>query len=271
MKKIQLCLAFFFVSSVLFAANLRNAKVKEIIDGNTFVVRVQNNLSPVVFNAGSAKPKIVHLYGIYTPPEFTIIMEKARAFLTDKILDKKVTVYVEEKIDKNNVSGRVKAPSIRDVGRALVKLGLAKNKGGNAKYAKEEEKAKRKKIGMWADKYQNTNDNAYAQASAGANWQYYKLKLSGYDAFYKIGTGPNKYLVYHKNRGGKVLSQYVIVGINPHKLDMLRNNETDIVIVQAIGKQGIRFPSGNIKYFPKLKVVGKSKVYGVGGELMYYK
>jgi len=204
----------------------------------------------------------------------TVIMEQAETYLSKKLLDEKVTVYVEEDTDKNNVVGRVKATGIRDVGAELVERGLAQRKDDNGEYKKEEEKAHNKKLGLWADIYQKPkkDDNVYDLKDSGAKeWEMYKLKLSGYDKFYKIGTGPNKYLVYHKSRAGKAISQYVLVGIDPHRIDILRAGDIDMVIVQPTGKQGLRFPSGKIKYFPILKVVGKNTVHGVGGELMYYK
>ena len=271
MKK--LLIMIIFSVGVISGANIRDAKVKEIINGNTFIVRQAPYKAQVYYNSSFKKPKIVHLYGIYTPPENTVVAEKARQFLIDEILDKRVDVFVEKKIDNQNVIGKVRAPGIRDLSRELVKLGLAKVKDDKGKYLKEQEKAQRKKIGLWAKDNESTNEveNLYANNVSASEWSYYKLKLSGYDSFYKLGEGPNKYLIYHKNRARKVLSQYVLIGIDPHKLDMLRNGETDYVVVQVIGKQGIRFPSGKIKYFPKLKVVGKNTVHGVGGELMYYK
>jgi hypothetical protein len=115
-------------------------------------------------------------------------------------------------------------------------------------------------------------DNVYNLKDSGIKeWEMYKLKLSGYDSFYKIASGPNKFLVYHKNGNGKVLNQYILVGIDPHKIDVLRNGDFDEIVVQSTGKQGVRFPSGKVKYFPILKVVGRNQVHGVGGELMYYK
>ena len=271
MKKIFL---YFFVSVFavsLSAANIRDAKVKEVVDANTIIVKV---VPLVAFNSSLKKAKTVKLYGIQTPPEMTVISENAQIYLNENLLGEKVTVYVEKDLADDNVIGRVRAPRIRDVGSELVKRGLAMRQDDNGKYEKEEEKARKKKLGLWADIYQNRHkeNNAYELKDSDVKeWEMYKLKLSGYDAFYKIGNGPYKYLVYHKDPNGKVLTQYVLVGVDPHKIDALRNGDYDEVVVQTTGKQGIRFPSGNIKYFQILKVVGKNQVHGVGGELMYYK
>jgi len=270
MKKKVLCLLI-LAATVLTAANLRDARVKEIVDANTIIVKV---IPVITLNSSLKNPKLVKLYGIYTPPEMTIITENAQNYLNQKILGEKVTVYIEKDIDKNTVIGRVRAPRIRDIGSEMIELGLAKRKDDDGKYEKEEEKAKKKKMGLWADIYkkQNNEENVYdLKESDVKEWEMYKLKLSGYDAFYKIASGPNKYLVYHKNGNGKVLKQYILVGVDPHRIDVLRNGDFDEIIVQSTGKQGVRFPSGKIKYFPILKVVGRNEVHGVGGELMYYK
>ncbi|RLD12176.1 MAG: hypothetical protein DRI44_01490 [Chlamydiae bacterium] len=271
MKFFFILMLALIVNLPLQAASLRDAKVKEIIDANTITVRV---IPRVDFNSSLRKPKTVKLYGIYTPEKMTIIVEEAQNYLNSALLGEKVTVYIEKDLDNNNVIGRVKAQGIRDVSKELISLGLARRKDDDGKYEKEELKARKKKLGLWADIYQTKSkeENLYAQDNSGVKeWTMYKLKLSGYDAFYKIGTSPNKFLVYHKNAVGKVLKQYVLLGIDPHKIDVLRNGDTDEVIVQALGKQGLRFPSGKVKYFPVLKIVGRNKVFGVGGELMYYK
>ncbi len=271
MKKLLLCFMTAIFAASLSAANLRDAKVKEIVDANTIIVKV---IPLVAFNSSLRKPKTVKLFGIYTPPEMTVITENAQIYLNEKILGEKVTVYIEKDMGGNNVIGRVRAPRIRDVGAELIERGLAKRRNDEGKYEKEEKKAKKKKLGLWADIYQNRRkeENVYELKDSGIKeWEMYKLKLSGYDAFYKIATGPNKFLVYHKNGNGKVLNQYILVGIDPHKIDVLRNGDFDEIVVQSTGKQGVRFPSGKVKYFPVLKVVGKNQVHGVGGELMYYR
>jgi len=271
MKKTLSCLIISFFAVSLPAANLRDARVKEVIDGNTIVVKV---VPQVDFNSSLRKQKTVKLFGIYTPPQMTVIMENAETFLNEKLLGEKVTVYVEKDIDEDNVIGRVKATAIRDVGAELVEIGLAMRKDDDGEYKKEELKAQKKKLGLWADIYQNKSkeENLYEQNNSDVKeFEMYKLKLSGYDAFYKIGTGPNKYLVYHKDGNGKALRQYILVGVNPQRIDVLRNGDFDEIVVQSTGKQGVRFPSGNVKYFPVLKVVGRNTVHGVGGELMYYK
>ena len=271
MKKSVLCLLVFFVATLLPAANIRNAKVKEIVDANTIIVKV---IPQVDFNASLRKAKTVTLYGITTPTKMTVITEDAISYLNRQLLGQKVTVYVEKDLDKDSVVGRVRAPRIRDVGEELIKRGLAMRKNDSGEYEKEALRARKKKLGLWADIYKTKTkeENLYDQKNSGIKeFEMYRLKLSGYDAFYKIGTGPNKYLVYHKDGNGKALKQYILVGINPQRIDVLRNGDFDEIVVQSTGKQGVRFPSGNVKYFPLLKVVGRNTVHGVGGELMYYK
>jgi len=271
MKNLTLCFIVCIVATSLSAANIRDAKVNSIVDANTIIVKV---IPQVDFNSSLKNPKTVKLYGIYTPPDMTVATEGAINYLNRQLLGQKVTVYVEKDLEKNSVVGRVRAPQIRDVSEELIKLGFARRKDDGGKYKKEEERAQKKELGLWADIDQNKSkdENLYNLNDSGVKeFDMYKLKLSGYDAFYKIGTGPNKYLVYHKDGNGKVLKHYILVGVNPHRIDVLRNGDYDEIVVQSTGKQGIRFPSGNVKYFPVLKVVGKNTVHGVGGELMYYR
>ena len=271
MKNLTSCFIVCIVASSLLAANIRDARVNSIVDANTIIVKV---IPQVELNSSLKNSKTVKLYGIYTPPDMTTVSENAINYLNRQLLGQKVTVYVEKDLEENSVVGRVRAPKIRDVSEELIKLGFASRKDDGGNYEKEEEKAQKKKIGLWADidKNKPKEKNLYNLNNSGEKeWNMYKLKLSGYDAFYKIGTGPNKYLVYHKDGNGKILKHYILVGVNPHRIDVLRNGDSDEIVVQSTGKQGIRFPSGKVKYFPVLKVVGRNTVHGVGGELMYYK
>ena len=100
---------------------------------------------------------------------------------------------------------------------------------------------------------------------------FFKLKITGYDKSYRIGNGPNSFLVYQKNRKSKVIREFIIIGVDPAILEKLRPNESKTVIVQVLKNKRLKMPDGNIKVFPVLKVVGKETVRGVGGELMYWK
>ena len=250
MKNLTSCFIVCIAAISLSATNIRDAKVNSIVDANTIIVKV---IPQVDFNSSLKNPITVKLYGIYTPPDMTAVSEEAINYLKRQLLGQKVTVYVEKDLEKNSVVGRVRAPQIRDVSEELIKLGLARCKEDDEKYKKEEEKAQKKELGLWADTKKSISNekNLYNLNDSGEKeFDMYKLKLSGYDAFYKIGTGPNKYLVYHKDGNGKVLKNYILVGVDPHRIDVLRNGDSDEIVVQSTGKQGIRFPSGNVKYSP---------------------
>ena len=100
---------------------------------------------------------------------------------------------------------------------------------------------------------------------------FFKLKITGYDKSYRIGDSPNTFLVYQKNRKGKNIREFVIIGINPAILEKLRLGESKTIVVQVVKDKKLKMPDGNIKAFPLLKVVGKDSIHGVGGELMYWK
>ncbi len=120
--------------------------------------------------------------------------------------------------------------------------------------------------------FANSNTNSKTSKSLPVpRGSFFKLKITGYDKSYRIGNGPNTFLVYQKTRKSKVLREFIIKGINPGILEKLRPSESKIIVVQVLKNKRLKMPNGNIKAFPVLKVVGKDTVHGVGGELMYWK
>ena len=116
-----------------------------------------------------------------------------------------------------------------------------------------------------------TNAVDYSNKLPVPKGSFFKLKITGYDKSYRIGDKPNTFLVYQKNRKGKNIREFVIIGVDPAILEKLRPGESKIIVVQVIKDKRLRMPDGNIKAFPLLKVVGKDTIHGVGGELMYWK
>jgi len=257
------------LSAEISARTIRRAKVNKIIDANTIIVRESPQDLKVFTNAGSVKDVTVSLYGIYTPESSTDIFLTAKNYLTREIFNKRVTVYVEEEISKHSVIGRVRAPGTRDVGEQLVEFGLARS-NDDEKYEKAEENAKRKGLGLW-EKKEVIPEMLDLQKPISEMGKIFKLELSGNDRIYKFANGPNRFLVYRKSRDGTILKQFIIAGINPDIITLLRPGDRKTVIVQVMKNQKVKFPSGTIKVFPVLKIVGKNRVLGVGGELMYYK
>ena len=111
-----------------------------------------------------------------------------------------------------------------------------------------------------------------ANASGGSSGaMYYKLKISGNDNSYKFDDSPNRYLVYQKGSSGATTRRFILVGVSHKLMKELHPGESREIYVEHLGQQQLRMPDGHVEEFPVLRKVGKERVLGVGGEVMYYR
>jgi len=252
------------------ARDMKRVKVIEIVTGDTIVVRDTPDVVQGSAKANKAYLKTVKLYGVDAPDVSEEVGKQACKFLADEVLNKRVTVHVEDRKSDDPVIGKVKAPGMRDVGKEMVERGLVRRLDDDGEYEKAEEKAQKKKRGVWAADAEDEGPEGPV-TPRGAIGKFYKLRITGYDTWYRFGDSPNRFLVYQKGKGGKLIRRFILAGIDPRRLDKLRPSDSEDVYVQLVKDESIKFADGSVKSFPVLKVVGKSRVYGVGGELMYYK
>ena len=252
------------------ARDMKRVKVIEIVTGDTIVVLDVPDSVHGSAKANKAYLKVVKLYGVEAPDVSEDVGKQAYEFLKDEVLKKRVTVRIEDRKSDDPVIGKVKAPGMRDVGEEMVERGLVRRHNDDGEYEKAEEKAQKKKRGVWAADAEDEGPEGPVTPRS-AIGKFYKLRISGYDTWYRFGDSPNRFLVYQKRKGGTLVRRFILAGIDPRRLDKLRPSDSEDVYVQLIKDESIKFADGSVKSFPVLKVVGKSRVYGVGGELMYYK
>ena len=154
MKKFMTFISLIFLVQIFFAQNF-TAKVIRIKDGDTVVILWENH------------PQTVRLAHIDCPEKNQAFGAKAKQFASDFCLGKMVEVVIAGKPDRN---GRWIAEIFynnQNIGKALLRNGLAwhfKKYSKDAAYAELEILARKKKIGLWQD------------AGAVAPWEFRKMR-----------------------------------------------------------------------------------------------
>jgi endonuclease YncB( thermonuclease family) len=270
---------------------LKNAKVVEIVDGDTIIAREAKY--GIYF---SSKRYILNLAGIQAFPVESDLGKEAYKYLKRQLKNEKINAYYIP-----SMNGWIVKRRSNDISEELVKRGLAYRVADDDMYIKAENSAKTRNKGLWkipelAAKVRKMRDETLPleQFEAHAVPDYfhdiqapveksnyvekredfkvghvYDVVITGIDYFYERATVPRTLYVYSSvTRNPKSLF-FIIAGMDYRTVEELRPDE--YLTVSCIFIKYVTVQSWYKTYeVPLFKFTGTTPTLGVGGELMYY-
>jgi len=289
---VAICLLLPFNVQGKEVTKMKNAKVVEIVDGDTIIVRQAQ------YRGYYYRDKyIIDLAGIQALPIGTKLGKEAYTFLKRKLLNETVDVYLS-----TNMNGWiVKKTGYGDISEELVERGLAYRVDDNGLYIKAQESAMKRNRGLWKDpdtaalaqqnqyeplpldEYEEHSlpdyfhdiqssvqeDNYVEKRDEFKTGHSYDLVITGRDYFYERATVPRTLYVYSVRWRKPTSLFFIIAGMDYREVEELRPGE--FLTVSCVYVKNITVQSWYKAYsIPLFKFVGSSPTLGVGGELMYY-
>ncbi len=143
MKKLGVFFIYvLFLPTLLFSNEYIRAHVERVVDGDTFVVRLDNEI------------KTVKIWGVEAPERRQYYGVNAKLKLLSLIQKKDVKIRVVEQADKL-IIGEVFLDDRENLAEKLLSEGYLwwDRKGGNSRYEIFEENAKFRRVGLWRNKH----------------------------------------------------------------------------------------------------------------------
>ena len=292
---VAICLLMTFSVQGKKITKMKNAKVVEIVDGDTIIVRQAQ------YRGFYYRDKyMIDLAGVRALPIGTKIGKDAYTFLKRKLYNETVDLYLI-----TNMNGWiVKKTGYGDMSEELIERGLAYRVTDDGLYAKTQESAEKRNRGLWKDpdtaalarqyalemdplsqaEYDDhalpdyfhdiqapvQEENYVEKREEYERGHAYDLVITGLDYFYERATVPRSLYVYSARTRRPTTLFFVIAGMDYREVEELRPRE--YLTVSCVYVKNIRVYSWYKTYtIPLFKYVGSSPTLGVGGELMYYK
>lgn len=270
---------------------LRNAKVVEIVDGDTIIAREAKY--GIYF---SSERYILNLAGIQTFPVESELGKEAYKFLKRQLLNEKINADYIPSMD-----GWIVKRRSQDISEELVKRGLAYRVSDADTYLKAEQSAKNRNKGLWkipelAAKVRQQRDetlpleqfeehgvpdyfhdiqapveksNYVEKREEFKVGHVYDVVITGIDYFYERATVPRTLYIYSSVARNPKSLFFIIAGMDYRTVEELRPDE--YLTVSCIFIKYVSVQSWYNTYeVPLFKYTGTTPTLGVGGELMYY-
>lgn len=135
---------YFFWAFIFIATVHLSGKVIKIADGDTFTILLPDN-----------KKERIRLYGIDAPENSQPFSKNAKQFLSNLIFEKKVRLEIKDTDRYKRIVAIVYVNDTININESLLNAGLAwhyKEFDKNLRWDTLEQNARKKKIGLWADK-----------------------------------------------------------------------------------------------------------------------